>query len=172
MRTVGKRVGGNSSGVRIPYPPPVPHRALTLKGPTARGGALQRCPSQLLLGSSTGHRRLALPGSQPMIASTTTSGTPKIRSTVAAVWSTTLETALSYSPRPGEVASKCGKSAFELSGTPLGGKHVPLALLGAGREPLACASHLLLPENLGSPDRAEAPHEIYLTPHLISERHP
>ena len=40
-RTVGKRVGGNPSRVRISYPPPVPHRALTSKGPTVRSGALR-----------------------------------------------------------------------------------------------------------------------------------
>lgn len=45
-RTLGKRVGGNPSRVRISYPPPVPHRALTSKGPAACSGALRRCRSQ------------------------------------------------------------------------------------------------------------------------------
>src|ERR1041385_8457210 len=37
-RTLGKRVGGNPSRVRISYPPPVPHRARCRRAPPLGGG--------------------------------------------------------------------------------------------------------------------------------------
>ncbi|WP_442814722.1 hypothetical protein [Streptomyces sp. NBC_01198] len=49
-RTVGKRVGGNPSRVRISYPPPVPHRA-------------RRCWPPLLAAGANNVRGLALYGS-------------------------------------------------------------------------------------------------------------
>jgi hypothetical protein len=38
VRTVGKRVGGNPSRVRISYPPPVPHRARCRRAPPSAVG--------------------------------------------------------------------------------------------------------------------------------------
>ena len=48
--TVGKRVGGNPSRVRISYPPPVPHRARCRRAPLFAAGPFvvafkPRCPS-------------------------------------------------------------------------------------------------------------------------------
>lgn len=49
-RTLGKRVGGNPSRVRISYPPPVPHRAQRRRAPPLAVGPFAvlrlRCPSR------------------------------------------------------------------------------------------------------------------------------
>src|SRR5690606_22206271 len=42
-RTLGKRVGGNPSRVRISYPPPLLSPGNTSKAPAARCGGLRRC---------------------------------------------------------------------------------------------------------------------------------
>lgn len=109
-RTLGKRVGGNPSRVRISYPPPVPHRARCRRAPLfAVGpfdvvrlswflGRLRAGPGGFQSASPTccaslrsmvpvtctqrARMRAAPPVSQPVIESITTSGTPRIRSTV------------------------------------------------------------------------------------------
>ncbi len=85
-RTLGKRVGGNPSRVRISYPPPVPHRARCRRAPPFAVGPFDVVRPGFRLRWFPGAPTARRPGSQPMIESITTSGTPRMRSTVAAVW--------------------------------------------------------------------------------------
>ncbi len=135
-RTLGKRVGGNPSRVRISYPPPVPHRARCRRAPPFAVGPFDVVRLSFRLswfsGAPRARRQLAArlsrsmvpvtcmyrariraapPGSQPMIESITTSGTPRISRTVAAVWRASWRRP-SRTPAPAEAVSRRGSRCW------------------------------------------------------------
>src|SRR5689334_4200296 len=66
-RTLGKRVGGNPSRVRISYPPPVPHRARCRRAPLFTVGPFDVVRLSIRLSWFFLPRRAA-PGAHPRLA--------------------------------------------------------------------------------------------------------
>lgn len=175
-RTLGKRVGGNPSRVRISYPPPVLSPGTTLKGPTACGGALRGSPSHFSSQPAPGGAQ----GASPIRCATLRSTTPVActhrariraappgpqgphdrvdhdvrdakaqedgRGSVASVTKTAVRPAR---PRPAGDASRCGLGVRAQRSPDRRREDVPLALpAGTGRNPPPLLGFLVPAQNL------------------------